>query len=226
MKYSNITEGKFISRINRFIAEAYIDGKIESVHVKNTGRLIKLLKSGSTAYLQKTDKPERKTKYDLIAVEHNGNIINVDSQVTNEVAAEWIQKKILFPDLTYIKREVKYGDSRFDIYIEHGDKKAFIEVKGVTLEENGIARFPDAPTTRGVKHVGELIKCMDDGYEAYIMFVIQMPDIKGFEPAREIQPEFAQVLNDAHQKGVGILAYGCDMTPDSIEISYPVEVSL
>lgn len=226
LKYTNIVEGTFLSRINRFTAKAEINEQVEIVHVKNTGRLIKLLKSGSKAYFQKSDKPERKTKYDLIAVEHSGDIINVDSQITNYVAEEWLNKKYLFSDINYLKREVKYGESRFDIYLEHGESKTFIEIKGVTLQENGIAKFPDAPTQRGIKHLKELIKCIDDGYEAYIMFVIQMPNIKWFEPAISIQEEFGAVLNEAKQKGVHVIAYECIMTKDSIEINKEVEVRL
>ncbi|MCR5770735.1 MAG: DNA/RNA nuclease SfsA [Butyrivibrio sp.] len=226
MKYSNISEGLFISRINRFTCNAEINGQPELAHIKNTGRLIKLLKQGCRAYFQKSDNPERKTKYDLIAVEHNGSIINVDSQITNYVAEEWLNQKTFFPDLKMVKREVKYGDSRFDIYLEHGDKKAFMEIKGVTLIEDGIARFPDAPTKRGVKHLHELMKCIDDGYEAYIMFVIQLPDVKWFEAAVSVQEEFATTLKEAWQKGVHVIAYGCDMTKDSIEIARPIEVRL
>ncbi len=226
MKYTNIVEGIFISRINRFTAKAKINEQIETVHVKNTGRLIRLLQCGSKAYFQKSDKPDRKTKYDLISVEYNGDIINVDSQITNYVAEEWINKKVLFPDLNYLRKEVKYGDSRFDIYLEHGDKKAFVEIKGVTLQENGIAKFPDAPTQRGIKHLYELMNCKEDGYEAYIIFIIQMSNIKWFEPATEIQEEFATTLNKAHQNGVNVLAYECNMTKDSIDIIKEVEVRL
>ena len=182
MKYSNVIKGKFISRPNRFIAQVEIDGKCETVHVKNTGRCKELLISGTTVYLAKADNPERKTAYDLIGVEKQRMgkpelSVNMDSQAANDAAAEWLQKGPLFPKDARICREVRYGNSRFDFYIEYEGKTAFLEVKGVTLEQDGIALFPDAPTERGVKHIKELISCKQNGYEAYILFVVQMKEI-------------------------------------------------
>ena len=195
MKYKNIVEGKFISRPNRFIANVEIDGENCVVHVKNTGRCKELLIPGTIVYLEKSDNPERKTQYDLIAVLKNGEkLINMDSQVVNSVAEEWLKKGNLFPKGSIIRREVKYGNSRFDIYVESGNRKAFIEVKGVTLENNGVVRFPDAPTLRGVKHVNELVKSIKDGYEAYVLFVVQINEVSYFTPNDETHKAFGDVL--------------------------------
>ena len=184
MKYNKIVRGKFISRPNRFIAKVEIDGSTETVHVKNTGRCRELLVPGCTVYLSESDNPERKTKYDLVTVIKDRDdlpslMINMDSQVANDAAGEWLCRGELFSKDAVVRREVKYGNSRFDFYIEDGERKAFLEVKGVTLEFDGTAMFPDAPTERGVKHLGELASCMEDGYEAYVLFVIQMKGVQG-----------------------------------------------
>lgn len=227
MKYERICTGKFILRKNRFIAEIEIDGEPVECHVKNTGRCRELFIPGVKVILQESDNPNRKTRYDLIAVYKKDRLINVDSQVTNTVVEEWVKESGYFPNLKQVKREVSYGKSRFDLYVEYEEnKKAFIEVKGVTLEENGIARFPDAPTLRGVKHVEELITCRKDGYEAYLFFVVQMKQIHHVEPNWETHPEFGQALRRAADAGVHLLAYDCKMTEDSIRADQPLPVVL
>lgn len=231
MKYDKVVSGTFISRPNRFIAKVNIDGAEETVHVKNTGRCRELLVPGSRVYLSQADNPGRKTKFDLIAVEKQRDnksflLINMDSQVPNAAAEEWLRIGKIFSADAVIRREVKYGSSRFDFFIEDGKRKAFLEVKGVTLEKNGIAMFPDAPTERGVKHIHELIQCVKNGYEAYILFVIQMKDIKEFRPNDETHAEFGHVLRKAAQKGVNILAVDCSITKDSIEISDNIPIKL
>lgn len=227
MIYKNITTGIFLERKNRFIAEVEIDGQSEKCHVKNTGRCRELFLPGVKVVLQRSDNPNRKTQYDLIAVYKNHQIVNVDSQVTNTVVEEWIKKSGYFPELKLVKREVTYGNSRFDLYIEYGkEKRAFIEVKGVTLEEQGIARFPDAPTLRGVKHVEELMKCRKDGYEAWLFFVVQMKKIHHVEPNWKTHPEFGCALQKAAKAGVHLVAYDCLMTENSIQIDQLLPVVL
>lgn len=227
MKYNNIVEGRFIERPNRFIAKVEIGGVTETVHVKNTGRCRELLVKGTTVYLEKSNNPERKTGYDLIAVLKNGKtLINMDSQIPNAVTEEWLRKGNLFSKDAVIRREVTHNKSRFDFYIEEGGRKIFLEVKGCTLETDGIARFPDAPTERGVKHINELIDCVNEGFEAYILFVIQMKGIKHFEPNNVTHKAFGDALRNAENKGVNILAYDCIVTPDSIEIDKEVKVLL
>ena len=223
MHYENVTTGIFRSRKNRFIAEIELDGEVVLCHVKNTGRCRELFIPGVKAVLQESGNPNRKTRYDLIAVYKKGQLINVDSQVTNTVVEEWVKESGYFRNLTKVKREVTCGKSRFDLYVEYGDgKKAFIEVKGVTLEENGIARFPDAPTLRGVKHVEELAACRADDYEAYLFFVVQMKQIRYVEPNWNTHPEFGYALRKAADAGVHLLAYDCQMTENSIRIDQPL----
>lgn len=227
MKYNNIVEGRFIERPNRFIAKAEIGGVTETVHVKNTGRCRELLVKGTTVYLEKSNNPERKTGYDLIAVLKNGKtLINMDSQIPNAVTEEWLKKGNLFSKDAVIRREVTHNKSRFDFYIEEGGRKIFLEVKGCTLETDGIARFPDAPTERGVKHINELIDCVNEGFEAYILFVIQMKGIKHFEPNDKTHSAFGDALRNAESKGVNILAYDCNVTKDTIEIDKEIKVLL
>lgn len=227
MLYSKIVDGIFLERPNRFIAKVLINGNIETVHVKNTGRCKELLVPNAKVYLFVSDNPNRKTKYDLIAVEKvtdRGTIlVNMDSQVPNDVVAEWLQKGVLFSENAKIKREVKFGNSRFDFYVEDGERMAFIEVKGVTLENDGVVSFPDAPTERGVKHINELISCLEKGFEAYIIFVVQMKGVLKFEPNAEHHKEFADTLNFAREKGVKVLVFDCLVTPDSIKIEDRIE---
>lgn len=222
MRYENIKKGKFISRPNRFIAEVEIDGKIEVCHVKNTGRCRELLVQGTTVYVQRSDKAERKTKYDLITVLKGSKLINMDSQAPNKVFGEWVNK--FFKNVSLVKPEAKYKNSRFDFYIEADGEKIFVEVKGVTLENDGVVKFPDAPTERGVKHLNELCECIKDGYRAYVFFVIQMEKVKCFMPNRDTHPEFAQALLKAKEHGVNICAVNCRVEPDLLEIRDFVDV--
>ena len=226
MKYENTKRAVFLDRPNRFIAHVDLNGQTETVHVKNTGRCKELLIPGTEVILEESVNPARKTKYDLICVNKSGRWINMDSQVPNKAAAEWIRAGRLFPEEVTLKTEKVYGNSRFDIYVESPCRKAFIEVKGVTLEENDIARFPDAPTQRGVKHVEELIRCQEDGYEAYLHFVIQMKGIREFEPNWSTHPQFGEVLQKAQNAGVHLLAYDCLIREDYIEIQDPVPIRL
>lgn len=231
MKYKNIIKGTFIERPNRFIAYAEIEGKIEKTHVKNTGRCRELLLPDTCVYLEKSDNPNRKTAYDLVAVEkvREGKkplLINMDSQAPNHAVEEWLQKGNLFSQNAFIKREYTYGKSRFDFYIEDGERKAFLEVKGVTLEKDGLALFPDAPTERGVKHIEELSACMDEGYEAYILFVIQMKEMHTFSPNDKTHPDFGKALRKAANKGVKVLAVDCNVGTDYMELDRYIEVSL
>lgn len=224
MKYERIQVGRFIERPNRFIAYIDIDGAKETVHVKNTGRCAELLKPGATVYVQKSDNPERKTQWDLIGVEKGNRLVNMDSQIPNAVVKEWLEEGNLFNLPLKIQPETTYSKSRFDLYVEAGNRKVFIEVKGVTLEENGVARFPDAPTERGVKHVEELIKALKDGYESYIIFVIQMNGVRYFTPNIDTHPEFAEALRKAKKAGVKILAYDCDVKEDEIRLNSSIPV--
>lgn len=218
MKYNNIYEGIFIKRINRFIAQVEIDGQIEKVHVKNTGRCKELFIEGRKIYLQKSDNPNRKTRYSLISIYKFNELINIDSQVPNQVVYEAIESGSVegFEDLKLLKREKTYENSRFDLYYETDHHKGFIEVKGVTLEENGIAQFPDAPTIRGTKHVRELIKGQSEGYKNYIVLLIQIENIHLFTPNKITDPDFSNALMDAETAGVEIRCYNSVMTSDSI----------
>lgn len=226
MKYENIVKGIFLSRPNRFIAEVLIDGIKQTVHVKNTGRCKELLIKGNEVWLQKSHNPLRKTAYDLVAVKKGDMLINMDSQIPNAVAAEWLKKGKLFSKEAVIKREVTFGNSRFDLFIEDKNRKAFIEVKGVTLENDGIASFPDAPTLRGVKHINELIKCAQNGFEAYIIFIIQMKGVRLFTPNYETHPEFGEALKKAQENGVNIIALDCKVDENSIEADNFINVKI
>lgn len=223
MRYDNISKGRFLSRPNRFIAYVEVDGNSEKCHVKNTGRCRELLTEGCTVYLEKAKNPERKTKFDLVAVEKGTRLINMDSYAPNIAAGEFLPE--LFPN-GIIRPEYTYGNSRFDFYIEDGERKILLEVKGVTLETDGVVMFPDAPTERGVKHVLELIKCIDEGYEAYLFFVVQMNNVRYFTPNAATHREFAEVLKKAAKRGVKILAYDCTVTPEEMKIGKSVEVRL
>lgn len=226
MLYGNIARGIFCDRPNRFMAHVLMDNNMETVHVKNTGRCRELLIPGAEVVLERSSNPARKTKYDLICVNKNGRWINMDSQIPNKAAKEWIERGNLFPEKVAVQAEKTYGNSRFDLYVESSRRKAFIEVKGVTLEEDNIARFPDAPTVRGIKHMQELIRCMQDGYEAYLLFVIQMKGIKLFEPNWNTHREFGETLKRAQEAGVKILAYDCLIKENFIELQEPVPINL
>lgn len=226
MQYERIEKAVFLERPNRFIAYAEIAGRQETVHVKNTGRCAELLVPGAEIYLQRSDNPDRKTKWDLIGVKKGGTMVNMDSQIPNRVVQEWIEAGNLFGKSPYVRPETTFGNSRFDLYVETGKRKAFIEVKGVTLEEDGVARFPDAPSERAVKHVDELCQAVKAGYEAYIVFVIQKKGIRYFTPNVDTQPAFGGALKRAKASGVNILAYDCQVSPASIELDEAVPVVL
>ncbi|MGP2528230.1 DNA/RNA nuclease SfsA [Acidaminococcus sp. LBK-2] len=225
MHYPNITSGRFLSRPNRFIAQVEIGGREETCHVKNTGRCRELLVPGAIVYLTASDNPERKTKYDLVAVEKGSRLINMDSQAPNKVVQEWLEQGGL-PGLTRIQPEYRYDQSRFDFYLEQGSQKAFLEVKGVTLEDRGVVRFPDAPTARGAKHLHELIRASQEGYGAYVFLVIQMENVDHFEPNWKTDPDFGQALLEAQEAGVQILAYDCQVAPASLSIGKKVPVQI
>lgn len=231
MKYGKVVQGEFISRENRFIATVNIDDKKETVHVKNTGRCKELLLPGCRVYLEVSSNPARKTKYDLIAVEKERDgpsplLINMDSQAPNAVAEEWLKKGTLFSSSAVIRREVTFGASRFDFYIEDGERRAFLEVKGVTLEENGVALFPDAPTERGIKHIRELTECVKQGYEAYLLFVVQLKDVYVVRPNDKTHRAFGDALREAEKNGVKVIAYDCVVTKDSLVIDESVLVEV
>lgn len=226
MKYSNMERAYFKERPNRFIAYVETEEGREICHVKNTGRCRELLTSDAVVYVQRNNNPARKTKLDLIGVEKGDYLINMDSQAPNAAVKEWLRAGNLFSKNAVVYSEKTYGESRFDFYIEDGERNAFMEVKGVTLELDGVCRFPDAPTERGVKHIRELIKCMEDGYEAYILFVIQMSPVKYLEPNDATHKAFGDALREAAKAGVHVMARDCKVTIDSMEIMNEVEVRL
>ena len=223
MRYEKVIRGIFLNRPNRFIAEVEVNGQIERVHVKNTGRCRELLVPGCCCFLSDSGNPERKTRYDLIAVQKGNLLINMDSQVVNTVAEEYLKKGTLFSKDALIRREVTWGKSRFDFYIEDGARKIFLEVKGVTLENEGIVSFPDAPTERGVKHLNELTAALKAGFESYLLFVIQMKNVKFFTPNDRTHQAFGDALRYAAKQGVKMLAMECEVTPETIDITNPVE---
>lgn len=224
MEYQTIVQAKFIERVNRFVAYVELSGKSEKVHVKNTGRCRELLRPGANVYLAVSDNPGRSTAYDLVAVEKAGQTVNIDSQAPNKAVGEWLLRKQLFPNLVFLRPEMVYGNSRFDFYVETENEKIFLEVKGVTLEENGIARFPDAPSERAVKHLEELVRARTEGYRACVVFVIQMKNVDYFLPNVETHKAFAEELARARKAGVELYAYDCNVTPHSMEIREPIPV--
>lgn len=226
MKYRNMEPAIFLERPNRFIAYVEQAGKREICHVKNTGRCRELLLPGAELYVQRSDNPNRKTALDLIVVRKGNELVNMDSQAPNRVVEEWLRAGNLCGPDAFVKPECKYGNSRFDFYIEDGERKLFMEVKGVTLEEDGIARFPDAPTERGVKHIQELMECRKAGYEAYLFFVIQMKGVHVLEPNDRTHPAFGETLREAAKAGVQVLAYDCLVKPDELVIDRQIEVRL
>lgn len=229
MQYENVIPAEFLARPNRFIAEVSVSGRRETVHVKNTGRCRELLVPGCRVWLSVSDDPARKTKYDLIAVEKQRKgktplLINMDSQIPNSAAAEWLPGSGLFSRTALFRRESVFGKSRFDFQITEGDRTGFLEVKGVTLEQNGIAMFPDAPTGRGVKHLHELVEAVRSGYGAFVLFVIQMKGVREFRPNGITDPDFAEALRYASENGVRLLAFDCIVTPDSMTVDKPVMI--
>lgn len=225
MTYPNMTPGIFLSRPNRFIAHVQIDGQMEVVHVKNTGRCRELLPVGASVWCQKSDNPSRKTKYDLITVRKGSRLINMDSQAPNTAAKEWLLSGGLGP-VENVKAEVFQGDSRFDFSFTLEGRTCFLEVKGVTLEADGICAFPDAPTERGAKHLRGLAELARQGYGTYVLFVIQMADVEYLHPNDATDPNFGNALREAAAAGVQVLAMDCDITIDSMTIRRPVPVRL
>lgn len=225
MQYDNMTPGVFLSRPNRFIAHIEIDGKIEICHVKNTGRCRELLPVGAQVWCQRFDSHKRKTKFDLITVQKGHRLINMDSQAPNIAAGEWLRAGGLGP-VENLRAETVYGDSRFDHSFTLNGHPCLLEVKGVTLENDGICAFPDAPTDRGAKHLRGLIQAARDGFGAYVLFVIQMSDVKYLHPNDITDPVFAATLREAVQCGVNVLAVDCQITPDTMSIGQTVEVRL
>ena len=226
MQYNNMQKAIFLRRPNRFIAHIEVDGREEVCHVKNTGRCRELLTDRATIYVQHHDDSKRKTKYSLIAVEKGKLLVNMDSQAPNKVVGEWLLHQEPFGKVKLLKPECTYGSSRFDFYLETETEKFFIEVKGVTLEEDGVVRFPDAPTERGVKHLQELCACKEAGYKAAVIFVVQMEGMKHFEPNDKTHPQFGEALRQAQSAGVEVLAYECKVTPDSLVIDKAIPVKL
>ena len=228
MEYGKMVEARFLRRVNRFTAFVELNGREEIVHVKNTGRCKELLLEGARVFLEEADKEGRKTKYSLIAVYKGDTLVNMDSQAPNQMAAEALAegKIIEIGEVDFLKREVKYENSRFDLFYQKGDKKGFIEVKGVTLEEDGVAKFPDAPTERGAKHLRELIKAKEEGYEAAVLFVIQMKGVQEFRPNEERDKNFTEALREAEKAGVEILAYDCRVQVGKVYIDQKVPVNL
>ncbi len=225
MFYKNIVPGIFLSRPNRFIAYVEIDGKETVCHVKNTGRCKELLTPGATVYCEKSDNPTRKTQYDLIAVQKGQRLINMDSQAPNKAAFEWLSAGGL-GEIQNLRPETTHGASRFDFSFEKEGKKCLLEVKGVTLENDGVCAFPDAPTDRGVKHLKELTSLAQEGFGAYVLFVIQMSDVSCLHPNDNTDPAFGKALREAAEVGVQILSLDCAVTPDTMTLHQPVEVKL
>ena len=225
MRYKNMTPGVFLSRPNRFIARVEIDGVVETVHVKNTGRCRELLPAGAKVWCQPSDNPNRKTRYDLITVKKGGRLINMDSQAPNAAAGEWLRAGGL-GEITELKTERVQGDSRFDFSFTKDGKTCFLEVKGVTLENDGVCAFPDAPTDRGAKHLRGLAELAGEGYGAYVLFVIQMADVKYLHPNDATDPAFGKALREAAAAGVAVMAVDCAVTEDSMTIGSPVPVVL
>lgn len=226
MKYDNIAPAVFISRPNRFVAQVELAGKPVICHVKNTGRCRELLLPGVQVWLTHSENPQRKTAWDLVTVEKAGQLINLDSSAPNSVFGEFARRGTFLPETQWVRSEVRYGDSRFDFAVMAGEQLHYIEVKGVTLEDEGAVFFPDAPTLRGEKHVRELIRAKQAGFGAHLVFVIQMERARYFAPNARTHPDFARALADAQAAGVDIRAYCCRVTPDSLELGAPVPVFL
>ena len=226
MRYPNITRASFVSRENRFVATVRLHGEETRVHVKNTGRCRELLVPGATVYLVDSGRPERKYRYDLVAVEKGDLLVNMDSQAPNAVFAEFLRRGGLMDGVTYIKPEFQYGTSRMDFYFERGEERHLVEVKGVTLEENGVCRFPDAPTSRGSRHLRELIQAREEGIQGWICFVVQIDHMSRLEPNWRTDLEFSRTLCLAAEAGVQVRAFGCHVRPQGLEIASELPVHL
>ena len=227
MRYGKIQAARFLRRPNRLVAEVELEGRTEAVHVKNTGRCRELLVPGARVYLTPGENPARKTAWDLIAVEKGPLLINMDAQAPNRVFGEWAAAGHFVPGLTLLRPETTWGRSRFDFYWEAGpERRGFVEVKGVTLEQDGVAAFPDAPTERGVRHLEELSAARREGYECAVCFVIQMKGPTRFRPNEATHPAFGAALRAAAEAGVDVLAYDCRVTPDQLWLDAPVPIDL
>ena len=231
MRYDSVVQAIFVSRPNRFIARVLLDGQEQTVHVKNTGRCRELLVPGCTVWLSRASNPQRKTAFDLVAAEKNLPdgfvlLVNLDSQIPNDVAAEWLPRSGLFSPDAVFRREVTFGGSRFDFFVEDGNRKAFLEVKGCTLERDGICSFPDAPTVRGARHVKELTQVLEKGYEAFVLFIVQMKGMRYLIPNDVTDPQFGQNLRAAAEAGVRVLAVECEVSPDAITACRTLPVHL
>ena len=220
-----MVRGKFLARPNRFIAHVEINGTMEVVHVKNTGRCRELLPVGAQVWCQESDNPNRKTKYDLITVRKGDRLINMDSQAPNLAAGEWLRRGGL-GEIENLKAEYFHGDSRFDFAFMKDGRQCFLEAKGVTLENDGVCAFPDAPTERGVKHLKGLTRLAKEGFGAYVLFVIQMADVKYLHPNDLTDPAFGAALREAAKAGVQVLAMDCAVTENTMDIRLPVLVRL
>ena len=226
MTYPNIRSGKFLARPNRFIAHVEVDGATEVCHVKNTGRCRELLVPGATVWLVESDDPRRKTRFDLVAVEKGALLVNMDSQAPNHIFREWAQAGNFRPGLKLLRGETTFGNSRFDFYWEDSEKRGFVEIKGVTLETDGVVRFPDAPTQRGVKHLEELMLAKAAGYEAAVCFIVQMEGMKHLEPNDATHPEFGQALRRCAAAGVEVFALECETAPGYVKAVREIPVRL
>lgn len=228
MRYLEVKIGVFSRKLNRFVAEVFIDGQLEKVHIKNTGRLIEVLKPGATVALEPSNNPKRVTRYSIIAAKKEEKWINIDSQVPNSVVYEGLKKGKLmqFVGVTDIKRKVRYESSRFDLFYYRDKIPGFIEVKGVTLEQDGVAMFPDAPTSRGTRHVNTLIQAKDEGFEATILFIVQMGGCHLFTPYKDMDIAFYQMLKEAAVKGVQLLAYDCEVTESTIQLNNQIPIHI
>ncbi len=226
MRYEHVIMGRFLCRPNRFVAHVQVGEETVVCHVKNTGRCRELFLPGAQVVLAKSRNPARKTAYDVVAVYKGDRLINIDSQAPNRVFQEWAQSGGFLPEVSLIRPEYAYGRSRLDFYVEAGGKRCLIEVKGVTLEADGHARFPDAPTPRGARHMRELAQAMPEGYECYAFFVIQMEGMHDFSANDVTDPAFSAALESAARQGVHVAARGCHVTEDSIQMGEPVPVFL
>lgn len=226
MKYNKTVKAVFIERPNRFVAKVNLNDEEIYCHVKNTGRCRELLVPGVTVWLEDSENPNRKYRYSLVTVKKGERLVNMDSQAPNKAVGEWLRNGGLFKNITLLKAEKTYKHSRFDFYCEYEDKKAFIEVKGVTLENDNIVSFPDAPTERGARHVSELADCLEEGYEAYVVFVVQMKNVLHFEPNAVNDPAFASALKEAVKQGVRAIAVDCDVSDGEVVIKDFVDVKM
>lgn len=226
MQYSDIHKAVFLERPNRFIAHCTVDGMLETVHVKNTGRCRELLVPGATVYLEKSSNPNRKTAYDLVTVETPFGLVNMDAAAPNQVAGELLRAGAILSSPTLVQPEVRFGASRLDFYAENDRQRLFVEVKGVTLRQGEWAVFPDAPTVRGAKHMGELVQAVAQGYRAMALLIVQMGGCTAFRPNRETDPAFCRALRDAQAAGVEVRAVDCRVTPDTVTANRELPVNL